>query len=277
MVFVHTVRPGTMLAVVRRPAVILTLLATAVLLIACGSSGHPPASTGRRTPPATSAPTGAARPLTKAQAIAFARAVNLTAADVPGFEVTSAHEHEPQTTAEKQLERELAHCTGATLNSRNGLAEASSKHFKLEHNLLDLSVSSKVSVTRTPALAAKELAAIRSNHVRGCLSHYLNLLLENQIAKDQRFQATIPPGSISVSISQGTPPAPGVTGSFAWLITATIAVRNVRVPFYLDILGFVNGPSEVTLLSFGALRPFPATIQEHLYRLLLERARTHSA
>lgn len=276
MVFVRSVRSGTMLSVVRRLIVVLTLVATAGLLAACGGSSHTAATTSAHSPPRANTHTGEAKRLTKTQAIAFARAVNLTAADVPGFRVTSKRERETETAVEKRLERELVHCTGESLNSSDELADESSKDFKLEHDILHFSVSSEVSVARTPALAAKELTAIRSKHVRGCISRYLNLLLKNQILKEQKSQAIINPNSISLSISHGTPPAPGATGSFGWWITATIAVHNVKLPFYIDILGFVYGPAEISLSSTGALRPFPAASQEHLYWLLLKRAETHS-
>lgn len=281
-----TVRSGTMPPVVRRPAVFLTLIATAGLLAACGSSSHSTAATvghttaGARTPPATGTTTGVVRPPTKAQAIAFARAVNLTAADVPGFRATSTHEHEHEheTAAEKRLEHELLRCTGGVLNSRNGLAEVSSKDFKLEHDGLGFSVSSQVAVAQTSALAAKELAAIHGVHVRGCLPHYLNLLLKDQLLKEfkeQKLPQTAV-GPTSISILQGTPPAPGAAGSFGWRITATITVRNIRLPIYIYILGFVYGPAEVSLVSYGTLKPFPAAGQEHLYWLLLKRAKAHS-
>lgn len=116
---------------------------------------------------------------------------------------------------------------------------------------------------------------MRSSHVRGCLSHYLDLLLKYQILKEQTSSAIINPSSISLSISHGTPPAPGATGSFGWRITATVAVHNIKLPFYIDILGFVDGPAEVTLTSTGALRPFPSAAQERLYLLLLKRAEAH--
>jgi hypothetical protein len=215
------------------------------------------------------------RPLTRAQAISFADAVNLTAADVPGFKATSRHERERETPAEKRLERELARCTGRSSNSPSELIEESSKAFKLEHEILHFSVSSEVSVAQSPALTAGELAAIRSNRVRGCLSRYLDLLLKYQILKEHTSAMIINPNSISLSISQGTPPAPGATGSFGWRITAKVTVHNVALPFYIDILGFVYGPAEVSLSSSGALRPFPAATQEHLYLLLLKRAETH--
>lgn len=249
----------------RRATVILVLLASGSLLAACGSSKHAVTATGASARRPAGAPARVERPLTKTQAIAFARAVNLRATDVPGFKISSEHEHE--TAAEKRLEGELLRCTGGSLSSHTGVADASSKDFELKHGILDLSVSSGVSVAQTPALAAKELAAIRSNRVRRCVTHYLNLLF-----KSQKYQgATISP----ISIMQGTPPAPGMTGSFGWRITVAITFRSIRIPFYLDILGFVEGPADVTLLSSGVLHPFPATIQQRLFTLLVGRAKAH--
>jgi hypothetical protein len=249
----------------RRMAVILLLLASSSLLAACGSSKHAATATGAHTGAARSTPASASKPLSKTQAIAFARAVNLRASDVPGFKVSS--EHEQETAAEKRLNHELRRCTGGALSSSKGLAEVSSNDFELKHGIVDLGVSSGVSVLQTPALAAKELAAVRSNRVRGCVTHYLDLLFKSQ----QYRGALVSP----TSIMQGTPPAPGTTGSFGWRITVAITIRSIRIPFYIDILGFVYGPTEVTLFSVGILHPFPAAIQQRLFTLLVTRAKAH--
>jgi hypothetical protein len=45
------------------------------------------------------------------------------------------------------------------------------------------------------------------------------------------------------------------------------------VPFYLDILGFVDRTARVTLFSSGAIRPFPARVQQQLFALLINRAK----
>jgi hypothetical protein len=79
-----------------------------------------------------------------------------------------------------------------------------------------------------------------------------------------------------VSIQSGIPPAPGTSGGFGWRVTATFTVHDIHVPIYLDFLGFVAGPAEVTLLSSGLLRPFPAEIQQRLYARLLARAKEHA-
>jgi len=155
-------------------------------------------------------------------------------------------------------------CAGS-VRSGASLADASSKDFELRRGIVAVSVSSEVSVARTPATAASGLAAIRSAHVRGCFSRYLGLLLKGQ----HYGEATVG----RVSIESGTPPAPGTAGGFGWRVTATLTTHRIRIPFYMDILGFVYGPARVTLFSSGALQPFPAAAEQRLFSLLLGRAK----
>jgi hypothetical protein len=190
--------------------------------------------------------------------------VNLTAADVPGFRVSS-EENGHETPAEKQLKRRMLHCAGG-VGDEHGVVELSSKSFERETNALKASVSSEVSIARSSAVAAKELAEIRTARVRECLSHYLNLLFSAS-----RFHGAVGP----VSVAHGEPPAPGTTGTFGWRISATITLRSLRVPIYMDILGFAYGPAEVTLTSSGLIQPFPAAAQQQLFSLLVRRAESH--
>jgi hypothetical protein len=260
----------------RRTLLTLSLVLAGALLAACGK-GSAATSTrvatvtvpgksapGAKTPP-TSPPTGQpSQPASRRQALAFAHAVNLTPADVPGFAATEKHSGD--SSSEKRLERQMLSCAGIGGSSRTVLEEGS-KDFKLKHQILDLSVSSEVAVQSSAADAQKALAAIRSAHVRGCFSKYLQ-----QIFKGEKTKGATPG---PVTIQAGTPPAPGVDGSFGWRVTATFLVRAIKVPIYLDFLGFVDGPSQVTLLSSGLLEPFPAAVQQHLFALLLARARSH--
>jgi hypothetical protein len=254
----------------RRTAFLLALVLACASLSACGKGGS--ASTASHTPAVTGTSTSGqvGQPSTKAQALTFAHAVNLTATDVPGF-IATPKQHSTSA-SERRLERELRRCTGAqeseVLGSRNAVAEVSSPDFELKHGILDLSVSSEVSVAQSAAQAAGSLPAIHSERVRACVSRYLTQLL-----KSQHTGAAAVTG---VSIASGTPPAPGTSGGFGWRITAKLAYRGIRLNFYLDILGFVDGPAQVTLTSSGALRPFPARAEEELFSLLLARAKAHS-
>jgi len=209
----------------------------------------------------------AGRAPTRAQALAFARAVNLTSADLPGFRHSPKHDSETQ--REKRFTDRLRRCAGlsgsASRGPRGALAEQDSGAFRLRRDVLELAVSSEVSVERRPDLAVRQLAVIRSKRVRECFASYLNLVLRSE----SHAGATLKP----VSIQAGTPPAPGATGSFGWRITEPFTVRGVRLSLYVDILGFVIGPARVTLVSSGAVRPFPAEVQQRLFALLLARAR----
>ena len=239
------------------------LVALGVLLLLCGlpgGCGDGASSTGSH---ATGTPrhAGAKTPLTRSRAVAFARAVNLSSADVPGF--TPSPKREGESAREKQLQSRLRQCVGP-LSFGGALAAAQSPSFRLKRTILDLGVKSEVAVAPTPQLAARELAAVRGARIRQCFSHYLDMLLEGQSKPGARRRP--------VSIASGTPPAPGANGSFGWRITATFAVGRIPVSLYVDILGFILGPARVTLVSSGVLRPFPAAVQQRLYALLLSRA-----
>jgi hypothetical protein len=121
-----------------------------------------------------------------------------------------------------------------------------------------------VSFFRSPAQAGSEVALLRSSHTAGCLRSYLDARYRG------RKLGTVVIGHITVQ--QGTPPAPGTSGGFAWQIKAPLLLRGLSVPFYLDMLGFVYRQSEVRLVSSSVIAPFPASGQEDLYRLLLTRA-----
>ena len=213
---------------VRRVLLLLALAGCAALLAACGKSSYSAHRTGSA---AVARPATKVSTLNRPQALAYAHAVNLTAADVPGFTVSSSKES--GTPKEKQLERELLRCVGPA-GSAGKLAQVGSKEFELSHGILQLSVSSEVSVSETPAMAARELTAIRSAHVRDCFAHYLGLLLKGQ----HYGGATVGP----VSVLSGTPPAPGTTGGFGWR---------------LDRDAHHTGPDCAVLLGYSRLRVRP--------------------
>jgi hypothetical protein len=250
----------------RRIAILLALLPSGGVLASCGGHG---AYNGANRATSTGSPAGpTSSKLTGAQALAFAHAVNLRAADVPGFGRSAEHQHE--TASEKRLAREMLRCIGAA-RSRPGLAEVSSTGFEHKGLASVLTVSSNVNVAQTPAIATKELSELRSGHTRACVARYFGQVLSGQ----QFHGGTVSP----VSIQHGDPPAAGTTGSFGWRITAAVTVplphgsiHRIRLPFYIDILGFVYGRAQVALFSFGTPLPFPASAEQRLFTLLLSRA-----
>ena len=252
----------------RSTATVIGLGIACAVLSSCGHSHGFNAAQAKQSAPGARSSNPATGQLTRPQAVAFARAVNLRSDDLPGFSASARRNRETQ--AEKRLGRQLLRCVGAV--AENGLAEVGSGDFERRGLGSVLSVASNVSVTRTSALAARELSRLRSGRSRRCVASYFRQLLQIQ----HLGSGTLGP----VSVQHGTPPAPGAAGGFAWRISATLTVhvnhgrlRSVRAPFYIDILGFVYGPAEVTLFSFGTPVPFPAAAQQHLYTLLLARAK----
>jgi len=265
----------------RRTAILLALVSACALISACGKSGHvtttPQGAATATSPSTATAPTTKhARPPdnaapTKTEALAYAWAVNLTAADVPGF--TATPKQHGESAAERRLEGQLRRCAGAqsaqALGSSSGaVAQASSPELQFKRGIVDLTVSSEVSVFQSAARAAGSLSATRSARVRACVSRYLTELLRSEHTGAAKVTG--------VSIASGTPPAAGTAGGFGWQVTAKLEYRGVPLSFYLDILGFVDGPAQVTLSSSGILRPFPAKAQEQLFTLLLSRAKSHT-
>jgi hypothetical protein len=256
---------ATMLALIRRTAAIPVLAASAVLLAACGGGHSTSSTTGSQPPRATTAQSSSpAAQATTAQARAFAAAVNLKAGDLPGFRATAVPKHPDA--VEKHLEPELARCVGS-LGAHSGAVEASSKDYERGASIVTQSVSSQVTVARSAALAARELSAIRSGQLQTCLSHYFNQLLKSQSLHGATVAAGAP--------KRGSPPAPGSAGSFGLRFTEIFTLHRLRIPFYVDILGFVKGPAEVSLFTFGVPRQFPAALEERLFSLLVERANAH--
>lgn len=240
-------------------AALLALAATGGLLASCGSD-HPAGARTAGSAHATTAPAKAK--LTHAQAIALGRAVNLRPSDVPGFTVAPEHKHE--TSAEKHLQSKLLLCVGPT-GSEQGPGGSSSPSYARHRGLAQQGVSSSVNVAASSAAAAKGLAKMRSQHTRACLQDYLDALFAGSAFGHGHVD--------HVSISLGIPPSFGTTGSFAWRIAVKFTIHSIQVPFYLDVLGFVYGPTQVMLLSSGLPLPFPAAAEEQLFGLLVSRTK----
>jgi hypothetical protein len=231
-----------------------------------GATPQPGTAPQPATPPESGAPPQKGVPSPQKMS-AFAGAVNLRLTDLPGFVVTpaSAPSHKA---SERRLQEQLDTCAGALHGALGGGGEHSSPQFHRRGDPLQDGVSSDVSFLEASTSVASTLALLRSSHTRGCLAAYLKGLLAGQ-----RFGgATVS----SVSLQQGSPPATGSAGGFGWRVTAVFALRGLRVPFYLDILGFVYRRAVVTLLSSAVVVPFPAGAEEHLFELLLTRARAQS-
>jgi hypothetical protein len=267
-----------MAPVMRRLVAASVLLAAGAGIGGCGK-GQPTASvtvtqgtsattTAQATKASPTAPAQASSQA-KTRARAFANAVNLSANDLTGFTPSSEHSRHHETAREKHLGQELHACVGSGHGATQPLVEATSGEYERKGTLARQSVSSNVTVESSATLATEDLTALRNSRVRSCLSLYF----EHELAGVGSQGARV----TKVSTKYGSPPAPGTAGSFGLRITATLTFHRLTLPFYVDYLGFVDGPAEVSLVSMGTPLPFPASAEEQLFSLLVERAKTHSA
>jgi hypothetical protein len=207
---------------------------------------------------------GATQQVPAHRALASARAINLRAGDVPGFRA-SPHQQRHEGGEERRLKAQLQRCVHVS-GAREQPVESDSPEFSRHQGILSLTVSSGVTVHSSAAIAQRELQTLHRPGVRACLHTYVERLLKGKAVAGSHITP--------VSIAEGSPPAPGTNGSYAWRIKAGLLVHGVKIPFYMDILGFVYGRNEVALQSFGLPVPLPARAQEDLFALLLERAKT---
>jgi hypothetical protein len=198
---------------------------------------------------------------TKARARAFAAAVNLTAADLPGFTGSVAH----STPADKSRGVTLARCAGG-VDPRRALVNIDSRNFKAmgSGGIAAEEVGSNVGVLPSSALAARDLAAVRSARGRRCLAAAVNQLLHAMNAKGVSYGRAV--------LSTLPHPAPGADGSFGLRIKVTSDVHGLRIPFWVDEFGVRVGPAEVSLNALGVLHPFAAADEQRLFALLVARA-----
>jgi hypothetical protein len=239
----------------------LVLGASTVLAANCGSNGS--STTGR----ATNTGASSVSTSTKARATAFAHAVNLVEADVPGMSLIKP---EGEDKAPTRAGVEFAQCAGGVSPYRR-IVDIHSPTFSRSRPRER--VKSAVEVMPTVALAAQNNNAARSARGRACLVHFLGRALPEQSAGQIRH------GSVSVSSLPNL--LPGAQGSFGLRLATTVTARplggrQVQVRVYLDEFGFISGSAEINLTATGFSAPVPSETEQRLLGLLNSRAQAHT-
>jgi hypothetical protein len=254
---------------VRAATIGLLIFAGGSLASCGGASSHPAETNPTVVRPATDHPAVAATPsaavgaaLTKAQATALAHAINLTPADLPGY--TRSPEKEATSKASAVEE---ARCANAP-DPRLALTEVNSENFKRTGPAGNEELSSTVIVMPTTALAARSLAAIRSARGEMCLEHSLN----KKLAESKHKGITYSP----IAIVEIPAQVVGVPGGFGFHISTDVSGSSGGFAvLYIDVLGFVDGRTEVTLTATSTSHTVAPTTEQHLLSLLHKRATAH--
>jgi hypothetical protein len=243
---------------------------SAVFAAGCGSTGTQ--SSLRSSEPgsaavhATDASSGSAlapasAPVTTARALAFVRAVNLTAADVP--EARASHRHESKAEATEPCglagrQQELAAAGSPTLTRGAGL--------EVEE------IKSGADVVSSERFAVHDLAVLRSTAGRACLERYLSRRYLRHAVGKRAFDAHIG----QIKLSPLPVQAPGTSGSAGLRITMTVSSSEseTSVPVYIDFFVFTLGPAEVVVSAASAVQPEPEVTDKQLVSLMLQRAKS---
>jgi hypothetical protein len=182
----------------------------------------------------------AATSMTKTDAVAIARAINLTPGDMPGF---SASPPTPNT-GDGRFGARFDRCAG-TVPTSKATADVSSEGFERATQAGYDAVSSEVSVMPASALARKDLKAVGTKRARKCMA--------------AAFSGQKASGGVKIVSAKVTSlPAPAANG-VAIRIKMRVSAQGVTVPMYTDILILRRGPVEAAIgWTSGPLPPVRA-------------------
>jgi hypothetical protein len=212
--------------------------------------------------------------VTKAQAAAYAQAVNLRATDLPRMDAGKP-EHESE--APTRLALELARCDGA-LNPQIRVLNRASPTFTVssegegENEGEHEQIHSSVEVLPTQAIAAKNNAAQLSPHGLECIRSLIPAAIANSDTRSVRYG--------SVTLRHLPNPLPGVPGSFAIEIAMSVLGAPSQLAatpphVYIDILGFLSGAGEINLGGIGFPKPVAQATEQRLIETLYSRAQAN--
>jgi hypothetical protein len=244
-----------------RPVVVgCTALLTTGLLAGCGGAA---ASVVGVTPP-TSAP------ITKAQSVAYAHAVNLQPGDLSGF---TSRGSETEALKPGRLTLQEIRCSGA-VNPNRRIAQVESTEFSAGRTFYGKIMKSTVEVWPTPALAAVNNKPSRKSRARTCFVRFLRTL-HARINRERKGRMPIGPFTVTTVPN----PLPGVSNSFLTTINETRLLHTgaILAHIYRDIFGFTTGPAEIELEAIGVGHPIPTSTEARALQLLLGRATAHAS
>lgn len=209
------------------------VLLTAAAAGCTGTPDEPPAAAARSTQQAPSV----------AEAQAAADAINLRAADLPGFRSTPEPAEDPATPDEDDP---LLACVGA--GGDEGIVETTSPLFT-QGTYPRVQVTSNVDVYEDPARAARDLEAYQGERAVQCVAEFF----ATSAAKGT------PPGSAfsEPRVTRSTPNAAGTDASVGFRVVTTLQTQGQQVPVSFRLLAYAKGRTQValTITQFGAGAP----------------------
>ncbi len=239
----------------------LGLAALGVFVSGCGGGSG---TTGTAS---TAASATAANP----RAVAYARAVNLRASDVPGM-VSRLRERRA---AAPPLGAAVARCDGGVLRADEvvGIRSPRFRNQPQQHRagqgsastrLSTEAVTSQVYVMRSEALAHKDVAAAASPRGRACLERV------RKRAEAEHLERHVEVSALPVALAGTSAYGLRVGG-----VEVGEPHTSSGTHIYADTFGFAVGPAEVVLRATGMGHPVKSSTVRRLLAALYSRAKAH--
>ena len=219
-------------------------------------------------------------PITKAEAVEYARAVNLRVGDIP---LGSVYGPEREVRERGPTRSEEACFSGGgdwhRFNRPLIYRKSATIGWTLPHDFQR--ISSYVEVMPTAYIMLRHNAEVRSHRFLSCYSHFLHLESNHEAG----------PLEIGRKVIFRLPnPLPGIPGAYEYRTVSTVVLgRNASVEpaayvpqqvrrylTYEDQFGFISGPAEINMTALSLLRPVPRKVEDRLLVLLYNRTREHS-
>ncbi|HET6793511.1 MAG TPA: hypothetical protein VFH45_03660, partial [Acidimicrobiales bacterium] len=236
--------------------------ALALTLGACGSSGSSSSSGSTTTSTAgasSTTSTKAAAPDPAADKATAAK-LNLTGADLPGWQSSPNN----TSSSDKAGAAQLAACAGAPDPATIDVADVPSPNFDKGNT----EISSDVTMVKTHQDGVADLQAIRGPKLVPCVQQVFGSQLKTQM-----------PAGATASNLQVTPftPTGAPADSFGMHLSTTVTVPNQgSVPVNIDVVGFLSGRAEVELDVVSTGGPVDTATESHLLSVLVSRAQQNA-
>jgi hypothetical protein len=261
----------------RRATSTVELLACALPGAGCQASALSTHATNLATlPGSSSVQSSATRPITRAQARAYAHAVNLRGYDVPGMTEVA-----PEGPAEDRGYWEtFARCTGE-LRSAHVVVTIHSPTFIYGGRREYQSVYSAVAVLPSEVAADRYLAVLASARARACITRSYDQSLLRHAAAGKPLRL----GQLATTPLPATAPTSyrGVGPYRATALRLTIQDsyithrgRRVRFPLYTEGFIFAYGRAVIELAAESLFRPFPPANEQYLMKVLVGRTESQN-
>ena len=238
----------------------LALAAIVVLVSGCGGGSG---TTG-------TAATAASATAANSRAVAYARAVNLRASDVPGM-VSRVRERRA---GAPPLGAAVARCDGGVIRADEVVGIRSPRfRNQPQHQsgqgsasirLSTEAVTSEVYVMRSEALAHKDVAAAISPRGRACLARV------RKRAEAERLERHVEVSALPVALAGTSAYGLRVSG-----VEVGEPHSSSGAHIYSDTFGFAVGPAEVVLRATGMGHPVKSSTARRLLAVLYSRAKAH--